>query len=159
MATHGQIIHRSIEMSLIFAAILAGLVNQSPAGEPISASAKKEIESAIQSYESALKDKDAKALAAVLAVDFILTTASGKVLTKKDMLANLAKQDTQYEQFATTGVELRLLGDTAIETGQVRTVGKRSGKLIAEVTRYTDVWVRQKEGWKLLAEHSSFIRE
>jgi ketosteroid isomerase-like protein len=142
-------------MNLIFTVIAGLFILAGNPGEPL----KKDVEAAISIYEKALKNKDAPALDGILADNFILTTASGKILKKKDMLANLARQDTKYEAFETTGVELRILENTAIETGKVRTKGTRSGKLFSETTLYTDVWVREKNQWKLLAEHSSFVKE
>lgn len=142
-------------MNLIYSVVAGLLILGGVPGEPL----KKDVEAAISVYETALKNKDAEALAGILADNFILTTASGKILQKKDMLANLARQDTKYEAFETTGVELRILGNTAIETGKVRTKGTRAGKPFSETTLYTDVWVREKNQWKLLAEHSSFLGE
>lgn len=148
--------HRGALIVNIIYTVVAGLfILAGNPGEPL----KKDVEAAISIYETALKNKDTRALDEILADQFILTTASGKVLKKKDMVANLTRQDTKYEAFETTGVELRVLENTAIETGKVRTKGIRSGKTFSETTLYTDVWVREKNQWKLLAEHSSFVKE
>jgi len=148
--------HRGALIVNIIYTVVAGLfILAGNPGEPL----KKDVEAAISIYETALKNKDTRALDGILADQFILTTASGKILKKKDMVANLTRQDTKYEAFETTGVELRVLENTAIETGKVRTKGIRSGKTFSETTLYTDVWVREKNQWKLLAEHSSFVKE
>jgi len=148
--------HRGALIVNIIYTVVAGLfILAGNPGEPL----KKDVEAAISIYETALKNKDTRALDEILADQFILTTASGKVLKKKDMVANLTRQDTKYEAFETTGVELRVLENTAIETGKVHTKGIRSGKTFSETTLYTDVWVREKNQWKLLAEHSSFVKE
>jgi hypothetical protein len=96
-------------------------------------------------------------LKSILADNFILTTASGKVLTKKDMLLNLNKEGTKYDKFESSEVRISILNEAAIETGKVHTVGIRAGKKIAETTRYTDFWIKIQGKWLLLAEHSSFI--
>ena len=93
----------------------------------------------------------------ILADNFVLTTASGKVLTKKDMMLNLTKEGTKYDKFESSDVRINVLNEAAIETGKVHTVGIRGGKKIAETTRYTDFWVKVQGKWLLLAEHSSFI--
>lgn len=121
--------------------------------------AKKEVHIASARYEKALAEKNKSALENILAQEFVLTTATGKKINKANMLANLGKQETRYESFDSSEVEVRVAGATAIETGKVRTVGIRAGKKIDETTRFTLVWIRTAAGWKALAEHSSFIPE
>ena len=127
-----------------------GLAAQFPTAE-------QQIQEASKIYEQALTQKNEPLLKSILADNFTLTTASGKVLSKKDMLLNLNKEDTKYEKFESSEVKIKVLNDAAIETGKVHTVGIRGGKNIAETTRYTDFWVKIQGKWLLLAEHSSFI--
>ena len=128
----------------------SGLVAQQPTAE-------QQIQEASKVYEQALTQKNEPLLKSILADNFILTTASGKVLNKKDMMLNLTKEGTKYDKFESSEVRISVLNDAAIETGKVQTVGIRDGKKIAEATRYTDFWVKIQGKWLLLAEHSSFI--
>ena len=116
-----------------------------------------QIQEASKVYEQALTQKNEPLLKSILADNFILTTASGKVLSKKDMMLNLTKEGTKYDKFESSEVRISVLNDAAIETGKVHTVGIRAGKKIAETTRYTDFWIKIQGKWLLLAEHSSFI--
>jgi hypothetical protein len=127
-----------------------GIAAQEPAAE-------QQIQEASKVYEQALTQKNEPLLKSILADNFILTTASGKVLTKKDMMLNLTKEGTKYDKFESSDVRINVLNEVAIETGKVHTVGIRGGKKIAETTRYTDFWVKVQGKWLLLAEHSSFI--
>jgi hypothetical protein len=127
-----------------------GLAAQQPTAE-------QQIQQASKVYEQALTQKNELLLKSILADNFILTTASGKVLTKKDMMLNLTKEGTKYDKFESSDVRINVLNEAAIETGEVHTVGIRGGKKIAETTRYTDFWVKMQGKWLLLAEHSSFI--
>jgi hypothetical protein len=119
--------------------------------------AEQQIQEASKVYEQALTQKNEPLLKSILADNFILTTASGKVLTKKDMMLNLTKEGTKYDKFESSEVRISVLNEAAIETGKVHTVGIRGGKKITETTRYTDFWVKVQGKWLLLAEHSSFI--
>ncbi|NBY01328.1 MAG: nuclear transport factor 2 family protein [Planctomycetes bacterium] len=119
--------------------------------------AEQQIQEASKLYEQALTQKNEPLLKSILADNFILTTASGKVLTKKDMMLNLTKEGTKYDKFESSDVRISVSNDAAIETGKVHTVGIRDGKKITETTRYTDFWVKVQGKWLLLAEHSSFI--
>jgi len=127
-----------------------GLAAQQPTAE-------QQIQQASNVYEQALTQKNEPLLKSILADNFILTTASGKVLTKKDMMLNLTKEGSKYDKFESSDVRISVLNEAAIETGKVHTVGIRGGKKIAETTRYTDFWVKIQGKWLLLAEHSSFI--
>ena len=127
-----------------------GLAAQLPTAE-------QQIQEASKVYEEALTQKNEPLLKSILADNFVLTTASGKVLTKKDMMLNLTKEGTKYDKFESSDVRINVLNEVAIETGKVHTVGIRGGKKIAETTRYTDFWVKVQGKWLLLAEHSSFI--
>ena len=127
-----------------------GLAAQQPTAE-------QQIQEASKVYEQALTQKNEPLLKSILADNFVLTTASGKVLTKKDMMLNLTKEGTKYDKFESSDVRINVLNEAAIETGKVHTVGIRGGKKIAETTRYTDFWVKVQGKWLLLAEHSSFI--
>ena len=128
----------------------SGLLAQQPTAE-------QQIQEASKVYEQALTQKNELLLKSILADNFILTTASGKVLTKKDMMLNLTKEGTKYDKFESSEVRISVLNDAAIETGKVHTVGIRDGKKIAETTRYTDFWIKIQGKWLLLAEHSSLI--
>jgi hypothetical protein len=119
--------------------------------------AEQQIQEASKVYEQALTQKNEPLLKSILADNFILTTASGKVLTKKDMMLNLTKEGTKYDKFESSEVRISVLNEAAIETGKVHTVGIRAGKKIAETTRYTEFWIKIQGKWLLLAEHSSFI--
>lgn len=127
-----------------------GLAAQQPTAE-------QQIQEASKVYEQALTQKNEPLLKSILADNFVLTTASGKVLTKKDMMLNLTKEGRKYDKFESSEVRISVLNEAAIETGKVHTVGIRGGKKIAETTRYTDFWVKIQGKWLLLAEHSSFI--
>lgn len=128
----------------------SGLLAQQPTAE-------QQIQEASKVYEQALTQKNEPLLKSILADNFILTTASGKVLTKKDMMLNLTKEGTKYDKFESSEVRISVLNEAAIETGKVHTVGIRAGKKIAETTRYTDFWIKIQGKWLLLAEHSCFI--
>lgn len=120
-----------------------------------------ELKAAMTQYETALIKKDSDLLAKVLTDDFQMVTATGRILDKKAMIANLSLKTTQYSAFESSQVRYRKFGDTIIETGHVKTVGVRKDKPISENSIYTDVWVLKggKGGnWRLASEHSSFLQ-
>lgn len=114
-----------------------------------------ELEAASKAYDAAVSKADIRALDGLLLPAVVFTTATGRVMDKKAVLAMLASPDTRYESVESDKVERAITGDLAIETGRVRVRGIRNGKPVNETQRYTDVWVRRDGRWQLAAEHTS----
>lgn len=89
--------------------------------------------------------------------EFILTTSSGHVKLKKDMLAEIASPDLSLEINETTNVIVRILENTAVLTGTLHQKGKYKDKLFDVKLTVTDTWVKTSVGWKLLAGHATVL--
>ncbi len=118
---------------------------------------KAELEAASAAYDRAVSKADIQVLDKLLLPGVVFTTATGRVMDKKEVLAMLASPDTRYETVESDQVNRKVTGDLAIETGRVRVRGIRNGKPVNETQRYTDVWVRQDGRWQLAAEHTSLV--
>lgn len=114
-----------------------------------------ELEAASKAYDAAVSKADIRALDGLLLPAVVFTTATGRVMDKKAVLAMLASPDTRYESVESDQVKRAITGDLAIETGRVRVRGIRNGKPVNETQWYTDVWVRRDGRWQLAAEHTS----
>jgi ketosteroid isomerase-like protein len=119
---------------------------------------KAELEAATAAYDQAVSKADIPALDKLLLPGVVFTTATGRVMDKKAVLAMLASPDTRYESVESDQVNRKITGDIAIETGKVRVRGTRHGKPVNETQRYTDVWLRQDGRWQLAAEHTSLVQ-
>jgi len=122
-----------------------------------SADPKAELEAATAAYDRAVSKADIPALDKLLLPGVVFTTATGRVMDKKAVLAMLASPETRYESVESDQVNRKITGDIAIETGRVRVRGTRQGKPVNETQRYTDVWLRQDGRWQLAAEHTSLV--
>ena len=89
--------------------------------------------------------------------DFILTTSSGKVKLKKDMLLEIASPDLSLEINETTDVTVRVLNTTAILTGILHQKGRYKEKYFDVKLNVTDTWVKTTDGWKILAGHATLL--
>ena len=123
-----------------------------------SADPKAELEAATAAYDRAVSKADIPALDKLLLPGVVFTTATGRVMDKKAVLAMLASPDTRYESVESDQVNRKITGDIAIETGRVRVRGTRHGKPVNETQCYTDVWLRQDGRWQLAAEHTSLVQ-
>jgi ketosteroid isomerase-like protein len=118
---------------------------------------KANLEATAAAYDLAVSKADVAALETILAPEVVFTTASGRVMDKKAVLAMLGSPDTRYDSVMSDQVVRTVSGDTAIETGRARIKGTRRGQPVNEIQRYTDVWIFRKGRWLLLAEHTSLL--
>ncbi len=104
----------------------------------------------------ALVRRDARALDRILADEFVYTNASGQVLDKADYLARYVDSpDVQWVAQDLEGVEVRLLGETAVVTFRVHDRARFGDQMLDAHFRSTLVFARTPGGWRCLAGHSS----
>ena len=98
-----------------------------------------------------------KEAANIYADDFILTTSSGKVKLKQDMLADISTPDLTLELNETTQVTVRVVENTAVLTGILQQKGTFKGNAFDVKLYVTDTWVKVNSKWILLAGHATVI--
>ena len=98
---------------------------------------------------------DATALDRIYAADFIGVGPSGTVRTKPQVILDFTSGDLKFQSITTDDVQVRVYGDTAVETGLSTMVGQDKGKTVPRDTRFTRVWVKQQGQWRLVANHYS----
>jgi ketosteroid isomerase-like protein len=99
--------------------------------------------------------KDVKHAAQFYADDFILTTSSGVVKYRQNMLDDIGSKELDLEINETSNVEVRLVGSTAVLTGTLHQRGVYNGKQFDVWLLVTDTWVHTGSGWKILSGHAS----
>jgi ketosteroid isomerase-like protein len=98
---------------------------------------------------------DAVDLARLYADDFIGVGPSGTVRTKPQVIADFTSGALTFQSITTDDVQVRVYGNTALETGRSTMQGQDKGRSVPEETRFTRVWVRQQGHWLLVANHYS----
>jgi len=98
---------------------------------------------------------DATALDRIYADDFIGVGPSGTVRTKPQVIADFTSGDLKFQSITTDEVQVRVYGNTAVETGRSTMIGQDKGKDVPRDTRFTRVWVNQRGRWRLVANHYS----
>ena len=98
---------------------------------------------------------DATALDRIYADDFIGVGPSGTVRTKPQVIADFTSGDLKFQSITTEEVQVRVYGNTAVETGRSTMTGQDKGKDVPRDTRFTRVWVNQRGRWRLVANHYS----
>ena len=82
---------------------------------------------------------DAVALDRIYADDFIGVGPSGTVRTKPQVIADFTSGDLKFQSITTEEVQVRVYGNTAVETGGSTMTGQDKGKDVPRDTRFTRV--------------------
>jgi len=99
----------------------------------------------------------ATALDRIYAADFIGVGPSGTVRTKPQVILDFTSGDLKFQSITTEDVQVRVYGNTAVETGRSTMNGQDKGRTVPRDTRFTRVWVKQQGRWQLVANHYSSL--
>ncbi len=93
--------------------------------------------------------------------EFIFTDSGGGLTTKAEDVASLDKPPGDFKliSYEVDDMLVSLYGDTAVVTGRTTTVSRGKDREITSKSRFTDVFVKRKGRWQIVAGHSSRIRE
>lgn len=108
-------------------------------------------------WAQALARSDQAALDRILAADFMVTDADGRLLTKAQSDAQRKSGALKYTAFTADDFKVRVFGDTAIVTGRSTVKGAQNGNDISGQERFTDVFVRRDGRWQAVSTHVSRV--
>src|SRR4029450_891772 len=98
---------------------------------------------------------DATTLDRIYAADFIGVGPSGTVRTKPQVISDFTSGDLKFQSITTDDVQVRVYGDTAVETGLSTMIGQDKGKTVPRDTRFTRGGGKAQVHWRLVANHYS----
>ncbi len=151
--------------SLLFALALVGLPActasvsaPSPAPGAAQADATAAVKAANEVYEKALMDGDAATLNRVLTEDFVFIGWEGE-LEGKAAFVRAATQEVDMTSSSPRDVVFRQLAPTVVQvTGIWEGDTVADGKSEHSVERFSNVWVRSADGWRIALEHTSPLK-
>jgi ketosteroid isomerase-like protein len=101
---------------------------------------------------------DSKTYGAMLAADWSTIDATGRMLTREQLLLQMfGNRDLKIQSAVIDGMNVRTYGDTAIVTGRVMATSTYQGKRYDTVLRFTDVFVRREGHWLAVASQQTAI--
>ena len=100
---------------------------------------------------------DAAALDRIYADDFIGVGPSGTVRTKPQVISDFTSGHLKFQSITTDDVQVRVYGNTAVETGRSTMDGQDRDKAVPRDNRFTRVWVKEQGRWRLVANHYSSL--
>ena len=98
---------------------------------------------------------DVVALDRIYANDFVGVGPSGTVRTKTQVISDFTSGDLKFQSITTDDVQVRIYGNTAVETGRSTMNGQDRGKAVPRDNRFTRVWVKRQGHWRLVLNHYS----
>ena len=119
-----------------------------------------EIDQLEQTWKDALLHRNASAMEALLADDYIAITPNGTLQSKDQTLANLRAGNVQIKSMEFADRKVRFYGQTALVTSRAEVTGTNPEGDFSGAYRYTRVYVRSEQGkWKIVSFEASRIRE
>ena len=100
---------------------------------------------------------DTVALNRIYADDFIGVGPSGTVRTKPQVISDFTSGGLKFQSITTDDVQVRVYGNTAVETGRSTMIGQDKNKVVPRDNRFTRVWVKLHGNWQLVANHYSLL--
>jgi len=103
------------------------------------------------------KNKDAKALDALLDYSLTYIDFDGTLKTKTDFLAGVMAPSDNREEEVVESMSARVYGDTAVVIGVYRVKGVDKGKPYQRRGRFTDTWVSRNGLWVCVASQYTLL--
>jgi len=103
----------------------------------------------------AMCEADAKTLEELLADSLVYTHSYGGADTKASYLDGIRSKKWVYQEVDRPIEDIQVHGDCAVVTGQVRIQLLSGGQPKKLNSRFTNVWVKGRQGWQMVAWQST----
>lgn len=113
-----------------------------------------------QSHEwiKAVVTKNREALEARMAESFFMIDVDGRTVDKQSFIKNVTSVDLVIEPYNFEDFNIRIYGDTAIINATNKMRGTYQGNPFTRYYRYTDVFVREGDVWRVVSVQATIIR-
>ena len=149
-----------MKLSLMLAAVFASVSLPAFSQEKKSSNG---VEQAVlkleQEWEDALIKSDVAALERIYDDNLIYTHSSGAVDNKSIYVGNIKSGVTKYESMKRDDIKVGVYGGAALVTCHWEVHVLNRGNKIDTNARYIHVYVKQKDGWKMVAHQSTRITQ
>ena len=108
-------------------------------------------------WNEAEKNKDGKALEALLASSFAYTDSDGSFMNKAQFLNSVTASSYHPDQIVNDSMRADAHEHVVIVTGMYREQGTEKGKHYVRRGRFTDTWVEENGAWMCAASQETLL--
>jgi ketosteroid isomerase-like protein len=135
---------------LIAVALSLGLIqSSSPAADT------EELMRLERVWNQAHQKRDTKPLEALWAEDIEIAIPKTEVMGRAEALEFFRSGRMTFDRYESSGVRVRVYGDTAVVTGALQRARSLLGVTTTDEWRFTKVYVRQDDRWRVVSFHAS----
>ena len=98
---------------------------------------------------------DAEALDRIWAADFTVSVPNMPVMTRADAIGVFRTERLGFRHYESSDLGFRIYGDAAVVTGRLRRTRSMTDRTVEDDWRFTKVYVRRGDQWKVVAFHAS----
>jgi len=156
---------RSTRLLAALATFLPVLLGATPVAEPpVSDADRREITRTLtaleQKWTRVWATRDVSVLGALLATDFVATTATGDLRTKQQHIAAYAQDVRTFSGSVSTEVSVHVLTTSAAVITGLDTVRGRTpeGGAVVDQFRWTDTWLLRNGLWQCVAAQETRLK-
>lgn len=118
----------------------------------------REVESLERQLVEAISKKDLATYDKIVADDYIVVEASGKDLTKAEIMASYRDGTRGYTNLEIYDVRTHVFGDTAVVSARTKGLRHEDGKDVVNDNRYIRVFARRDGRWRAVTQMSAPAR-
>jgi uncharacterized protein (TIGR02246 family) len=155
---------RIARAGFVVAAVIASVQSLACARQQIAlestteAAQQQEVRAVLDSWLAALIRGDVTSLEKIIAPDYAITVADGRVLNREQDLAPIRLAQFKFLSAEVEDVRIRIVGTAAIVTGIGKYTILANGKNSTFRERFTDVYAKRDGQWHPIASHSTPLR-
>lgn len=100
---------------------------------------------------------DAAALDRLWADDLVVVVPRMTPLPKADALGFFRGGHMKFSRYESSELSVRVYAGSAVVTGRLRRLRERAGQSVDDDWRFTKVYVREADAWRVVAFHASEV--
>jgi uncharacterized protein (TIGR02246 family) len=128
-------------------------------GQTTATQVEKQILDLNKAWAEAVTKGDGATLEKLFSDDVVVTAGNGNIRNKaeeiKDATAGTDPDFVWVRPFTTENERVKIYNDAAVVTGLVKWAFKYKGQEINQERRYSHFYVKEKEQWRIVAQHVS----
>ena len=147
---------RFLTFGLVLALVTS--VSQTAMGSPQSNAREtdtRELERLEKVWNDAHERGDAEVLEGLWSDDLEVDVPRMPVMNKTDVLNFARSGRMKFLSYVTSDIHIRTYGDTAVVSGRLQRTRQINGKEVSDDWRFTKVYVRQAQHWRVVSFHAS----